>query len=81
MDFINEYALLVAVALPVVAVVGLQVFLFVTGERGTGLIPGFGRYPSIELRKRDAEIVEMPAAYNADLVGEPSNDEMERKAA
>jgi hypothetical protein len=53
----------------------------VTGERGTGLIPGFGKYPSIELRKRDAEIVPMPAAYNADVVGEPSNDEMERKAA
>ena len=33
MNFVNEYALLVAVALPVVAIVGFQVYLFVCGDR------------------------------------------------
>src|SRR4029079_15282572 len=50
MNFFNEYALLVAVALPVVVIVGLQVILLVARERGTGLIPGLARYPSIETR-------------------------------
>ena len=81
MNFINEYALLIAVALPVAVVVGLQVFLFVTGERGAGLLPGFSGYPSIELAKRQPKVEEMPASFNTDVVPEPSNDEMEREAA
>ena len=51
MNFINEYALLFAVALPVVVIVGIQVALFIAGERGTGLLPGLNRYPSIALNK------------------------------
>jgi hypothetical protein len=39
MDFFTEYGLLVAVAAPVAVVVALQVYLFVTGERGTLLLP------------------------------------------
>jgi hypothetical protein len=85
MNFINEYALLFAVALPVATLVGIQVFLFVSGERGTGLLPGLSRYPSIETGTKAEEVVMVPAAMPATsskvAVSEPSNDEMEREAA
>ena len=55
--FFNEYALLIAIGLPVAVVVGIQVHLFICGERGTLLIPGFDRYPSVEIA-RDVEIRE-----------------------
>src|SRR5258706_220011 len=48
MNFVNEYALLFAAAIPVVAILAIQVYLFVAGERGTLLVPGFNRYPEIE---------------------------------
>jgi len=83
MNFFNEYALLVVVALPVVAIVGLQVFLFVGGERGTGLLPGLSRYPSIEIggaieaapRQMLTETATVATAV------ESSNEEEERLAA
>jgi len=84
MNFVNEYALLFAVALPVVAIVGIQVYLFVSGERDTLLVPGLNRYPSVEYGK-DAGPVAMqvvPAAFSkAATTTEPSNDEMERQTA
>jgi hypothetical protein len=84
MDFINEYALLFAVALPVVAIVGIQVFLFISGERGTLLVPGLNRYPSIEFQSKSAEVVMKPTpmpASRAAVATESSNDEMVREAA
>ena len=39
MEFFREYALLVAVATPVLVIVALQVHLFVAGDRGTLLLP------------------------------------------
>ena len=39
MNFFNEYALLVAVAVPVLAIVGMNVFLWLGGERGTLILP------------------------------------------
>ena len=39
MNFFNEYALLVAVAVPVLAIAGLNVFLWIGGERGTLILP------------------------------------------
>ena len=83
MNFFNEYALLVAVALPVVVIVGLQVFLFVAGERGTGLIPGLARYPSIEIRGavEAASHEVMSATPTVATAVESSNDEEERLAA
>ena len=83
MNFFNEYALLVAVALPVVAIVGLQVFLFVAGERGTGLLPGLNRYPSIEIRNAlEAAPQQVVSAAPAPTYAvESSNDEEERLAA
>ena len=84
MNFVNEYALLFAVALPVVAIVGIQVYLFVSGERGTLLIPGLNSYPSVEYGKAATATATQvaPATFSkAATVAEPSNDEMERQAA
>jgi hypothetical protein len=81
MNFVNEYALLVAVALPVVAIVGIQVYLFACGERGTLLVPGLNRYPSIEYGKQAAATQVAPVTFSDTAIAEPSNDEMERQAA
>ena len=84
MNFVNEYALLFAAALPVVVILAIQVCLFVAGERGTLLIPGLNRYPEIKL-SATAEtfapgpvVVETSAATTSVA---PSNDETERIAA
>ena len=83
MSFFNEYALLVAVALPVVAIVGLQVFLFVAGERGTGILPGLNRNPSIEIRESGKAVTQQVVCKSATLAAaaESSNDEEARRAA
>ncbi len=39
MNTLNEYALLVAVAVPVLAIAGLNAFLWIGGERGTLMLP------------------------------------------
>jgi len=49
MKFIQEYALLIAVATPVLVIVGIQVWLFMTGERGTLLLPSLRRFPSVDI--------------------------------
>ena len=74
---INELSLLFAVSLPVATIVGMQVLLFATGERGTGLFPGLASYPSIATGK--VALVSEVATVNTSV--EPSNDEMERLAA
>jgi len=79
MSFFTEYALLVAVALPVVTILAIQAFLFACGERGTLLVPGPVRHPSME-RAGDTRRA-MPAATNATVATESSNDEIEREAA
>jgi hypothetical protein len=76
-NFVNEYALLFAVALPVATLAAIQVFLLATGERGTGLLPGFERYPSIAIDK----VMAPKAAVARTATVEASNDEMERQAA
>ena len=82
MNFVNEYALLFAVALPVVAIVGIQVYLFVCGERDTLLVPGVSRYPSIEYNRETAAATQVaPASFSETVTAEVSNDEMERQAA
>ena len=48
MSMIQEYALLIAVAIPVLAVVGLNAFLWLGGERGTLLLPSLAAFPSME---------------------------------
>ena len=83
MNFFNEYGLLVAVALPVVAIVGLQVFLFIAGERGAGILPGIGNYPSIDIGKAVEVAPKQTMSETPTIVItiESSNDEEERLAA
>ena len=78
MDFLNEYALLIAIATPVIAIVAVQAALFVAGERDTLLLPGFRGYPSVALAKRTAIVVTFGARKPA---AKPSNEPMEREAA
>jgi hypothetical protein len=74
MNFVQEYALLIAVALPVVAIVGLNVFLAMTGESTTLLLPGRMSFPSIPL---EPAAVAEPATQSV----ESSNDPLEKLAA
>jgi hypothetical protein len=79
MTFMNEYGLLVAVALPVVTLFALEVFLRATGERRTGLFPALSGYPSIAYGQPVSMIP--PQTSRAVSAVEPSNDETERIAA
>ena len=84
MNLIHEYALLVAVALPVVVIVGVQVFLFVSGERGTLLLPGLSRFPTIELPEIGEETTDTTPAASAvrRIVDEvAANDDSAKEAA
>jgi hypothetical protein len=49
MKFFREYGLLVAVLTPVLVIAGMQVYLFVAGERGTLLFPSLEAYKSIAI--------------------------------
>ena len=81
---VNQYALLIAVALPVAVIVGIQIYLFICGERGTLLLPGLDSYPSIERIARQSEIagIEPMAVVVATRIGvaEPANEEFEHAA-
>jgi hypothetical protein len=83
MNFLNEYALLVAVAVPVLAIVGLNVFLWLGGERGTLVLPTtqdrlFAWQPAEAAAPAVTD--ETPAAIGA-VCEAPANDEEARKAA
>ncbi|HEY2628328.1 MAG TPA: hypothetical protein VGI57_04340 [Usitatibacter sp.] len=68
MEFIHEYALLVAVATPVLVIVGLQVYLFVAGERGTLLLPSLKPFPAIAIeapRAEAASVIEARTVFEA----------------
>lgn len=83
MNFVNEYALLFAVAAPVVAIVGMNAFLWFGGERGTLLLPGANRYPAIDygMVSAQAAMKGMPASSSAAAVTQSANDEMVLEAA
>ena len=83
MEFFNDYALLFAVSLPVVAIVGLQMYLFVSGERGTLLLPSLKPYPSIDLQKIGSVAAPktIVVAESVANTAEASNDAEERQAA
>lgn len=83
MNFFNEYALLVAVAVPVLAIVGLNVFLWFGGERGTLIVPTTqDRLSAWQPAEALATTVtdETPAAIGA-VSEAPANDEEARRAA
>ncbi len=83
MNPFNEYALLVAVAVPVLTIAGLNVFLWVGGERGTLLVPtthdrlsAWDETPAATTGVTD----ETPAATGK-AIDVPANDEEARRAA
>lgn len=95
MTIFQEYALLIAVAIPVLALAGLNVVLWIGGERGTLLMPAVGDHsratPAIEPAESAtaAPVDETPAATGARAgfaaanaeVHAPANDSQARKAA
>ena len=77
MSFLTEYALLIAVALPAVAIVGLNLWLALNGERGTLMLPSSGNY---EIPALPALV--MGAAAKARAIRTvAANDEFVREAA
>lgn len=83
MNFFNEYALLVAVAVPVLAIIGLNIFLWMGGEGGTLLLPSHYErvsFPAAIETAPETVTDETPAATGI-AVDAPANDEEARKAA
>jgi hypothetical protein len=80
---LNEYALLIAVSLPVVTIAAIQLFLVMTGERGTGIFPALGDYPAVEWGKRaeSQAVAEVVSISKAPAAVESSNESDERLAA
>ena len=54
MELFNEYSLLIAVAVPVVVIAGINLVLALTGESGTLLLPSLRGYPAIEIPRVEA---------------------------
>ena len=82
MNHVHEYALLAAVAIPFLTIVGINVYLWSCGERGTLVMPSFEALPALvrpdELR---APAPIMTAAQQALAMAVPANDVHEREAA
>ena len=80
MNAIHEYALLFAIAVPLVAVIGLNLFLYIGGERGAGLLPSSRPFPVEDL---DATVPApaLPVAPATAAANDDAERETERKAA
>ena len=88
--YTHEYALLAVVAIPFLAVVGLNVYLWWEGERGTLLLPSSESLPAV-LDAREMAQEEQPVGYEAAPVSTisqpamteavPANDVHVREAA
>jgi len=78
MNDFQEYALLVVVAAPVVAIFAANVMAMLAGERGTLLLPEIGRFPSAAA---DATIGAAPMAAAAPAEADAANDAMAERAA
>ena len=78
MNVLHEYALLFAVAVPLLAVLGLNLFLYAGGERGAGLFPSSRPFP-VEDIDMDAT-VRAPALHVAPAAA-AANDESALQAA
>ena len=74
MDFLHAYALLVAVSAPMSVLLGMNVWLYLKGERGTLMLPGVGGWPAAS---RPAPAATEPAPMAAPA----ANDEPYRLAA
>jgi len=76
--FIHDLFLLVAIAVPVLAVAGVNLFLYIGGERGTLLMPSVSatEFPAAEA---DNRVDVTPRA--AGRIGEAANEGHEIDAA
>jgi hypothetical protein len=82
MNYAHEYALLVAVAAPALAIVGINVRLWLAGERGTLLVPSAGAFPTvIDRRELVAPATVQTAAQQALQQAVSANDARMREAA
>jgi len=86
----HEFALLAVVAIPFLAIVGLNVYLWWGGERGTLLMPSSGQLPKMldgyEMAKQPMAVgyeaaPVAKAAVPALAVAVPANDTHVREAA
>jgi hypothetical protein len=78
MNAIHEYALLFAVAVPLLAVIGLNLFLYLGGERGAGLFPSSRPFPVEEL---DVDATMRAPALHVAPAAAAANDEIALQAA
>ena len=78
MEFFNEYALLFAVATPVVVIAAMNLALYFAGERETLLVPGVRAFPVIEFQQTSP----VPAFAEVALAAQAAaNDERALEAA
>ena len=81
MNLVNEYALLVAVSLPVAVVVAMQVYLYLEGERDTLLLPGLGGFPKVEIGLMAPVVVDVSPVWKAATPAmTPANETCEEAA-
>ena len=81
MNFANEYALLVAVLLPVAVVVATQVYLFLNGERGTLLLPGMGGFPKVEMASIEPPVIDVSPVWHTAKPAMTAANETHEEAA
>lgn len=77
MNLIQEYALLIAVAIPFFAVIGINLFLAFAGELETLLLPVPRPYPKVEYTVSTAPLT----AGTVEIAAEPEEEERLREAA
>lgn len=78
MNYLNEYALIVAMATPVVLVVVMNLWLVAGGERDTLLLPLAGDYPTMAMVQQAQAA---PAVSRPQPSREPANEERILEAA
>lgn len=71
MSLIHEYMLLIAVATPLFALSGMNVFLYMAGERNTLLLPVMRAYPTMDAAPAEAAAPELAAAPAAAIEAAP----------
>lgn len=77
MELFQEYSLLIAVAAPVGAIVLVNLILYLSGERGTLLLPWVSDFPPVEIDVppepvAQAAAIEPGAALGSQLVEAPA---------
>lgn len=77
MELLNEYSLLIVVALPVAIVTVINLVLAMTGESGTLLLPSLRGYPAIEIPRIEVT----PEAATPEVVDAAVSPDEYRKAA